>query len=400
MLGTETFTGVNGQATYVFLTLKYLSVAHLTVMVNGFPASFVSNAARTQITITSPAIVGGEVILVRRITPSTEAGRLVNFEDLSHVRQSDLDTSSLQLLYIAQEGLDAVAGSNCMMLDISGHWAATALRVENLGTGVAATDAVTKAQLMAASIAAGNLPAVSGSNNDSSLAVVAGAWAVRTPSQMRVHFGLGTAALLNAGTAAGNVIQLDGSARYPANDGRNIDLTLNALTALVNLRYRSTVGQLNRAAFTPSSDASATWYQAAGSRLDMGTLVSLDNSGDIVSNGASTRIELTAGTWEIRFTCKVYNSHATVGNIQKFAFRITDDVDSGAQVAFHLDFTNVDIESEGATTRELNLLTDTVLLKLSTARNICVRCVQNSASTDLRVDGISMSIRRVSSSFT
>lgn len=400
-LSNETFTGSAGVQTYTFATLKFLSSAHLVCMVNGFPASFTINAARTQITIVSPAIAGGETIMVQRTTPATEAGRLVNFEDLSHVRQSDLDTSSLQMLYLAQEGLDAIAGSNCMMVGISGHWNATSLRVEFLATGVAATDAITLAQLTGASIAAGNLPAVSGANNDSSLAVVAGAWAVRTPSQMRVHFGLGTAALLNAGLAAGNVIQLDGSARYPVADGRNIDLTLNAITALVNLRYRSTIGQLNKGAFTPFQNSAATWSEAATSRLDMGTLVSLDNSGNIVSNGGSTRVELTAGTWEIRFALKVYQVNAVVGNLQKFAFKLTNDVDSAAQAVYHTDFSNADIESEGAANRELTILSDVVLLKLAVATNICFRCVANNASgtNDMRVDGISATIKRVSASF-
>jgi len=220
---SESFVGSAGVQTYTFGAgtgsstggLRFLSSGHISVLVNGDSVSFTVPTGHASFTITGAVIAGGETILVQRVTPATEDGRLVDFQDLSHLRQADLDTSSLQLLYIAQESLDTVISGLCLMQGAGGQWDALSKKIQNLAAGTVSTDAVNKSQLDASIIAAGNLPAVNSGDNDKSLWVVAGAWAIRTPTQARTHLGLGTAAVLNAGVAAGNVIQLDGSARYP-----------------------------------------------------------------------------------------------------------------------------------------------------------------------------------------
>jgi hypothetical protein len=387
----DTFVGVLGQATYDF-TIEFLSSAHLSVTVDGAAVAFTVNSTRTQFTITGTSIVGGESIVVTRATPATDAGRLVDFTDLSHVRQRDLDTSSLQLLYIAQETIDFIEAATCMALGGSGHWAGLAHRIQNLSAGVAGTDAVTKAQLDAISVAAGDLPVVSSADNDKSLWVVAGAWAIRTPSQARTHLGLGTAAILNAGTGANQVIQLDGSARYPANDGRNIDLVNNVT---LGLRYRTTVSQLrNSSEQTPVNDATATWSEGAGSRLALGAQTSLDNSSDVVLSG--TKITLSAGTWELQWLLRAFNQNAAAGNDQDLRVKLTDAVDGPTQVVYDTEYDRVDIEAGGAV-RVFFTLGNTLLLKLAAGGDVVIRAT-NEDGVDIRIASLVLTARKVSTS--
>lgn len=401
---SESFTGVAAQATYVFgagldsLTggLRFLSSEHLAVFVNGVSQTFTVAANRLSFTITGVPIVGGETILVRRQTPATEEGRRVNFEDLSHVRQADLDLSSLQLLYIAQEGLDVISAATCLELGVSGHWDAELLKIENLAAGVAAADAVNKGQLDAVAVANGNLPVVTSADNDKGLAVVAGAWAVRTPAQMRVHFGLGTAAVLNVGTGANQVVQFDGSARYPANDGRNIDLTNNAVMTALNLRYRTTVGGVRQGTeATPATNATATWSQTAGSRLTPGTLTDLDNAGDIVVDNIGKKVTLGIGTWEIVYTVRAYNQNTTAGNDQDLRVKITNDDDTGSQIVYDTEYDRIDIESSGSGNKTLWTLSNTLLLKFPAGGTIVLRAV-NEDGADIRIPSTQLTFRKVS----
>lgn len=400
----ESFLGLVGQQSYQFGTgtgndtngLKFLSSAHLTVTVAGISVAFTVAAGHGSFTITGATIAGGETILVSRTTPATEEGRLVDFEDLSHVRQSDLDTSSLQLLYLAQESLDVVSAAECLELGISGHWDGENRRITNLASGVAGTDAVNKSQLDAVSVAAGNLPVVGVSDNDKSLWVVAGAWAIRTPAQARTHLALGTAALLNAGTAAGNVVQLDGSARYPAVDGRNIDLALNAVQTAINLRYRSTVGIVVQGTeATPATDATATWSETSGSRLTPGTLTDLDNSSDVVIDNGAKKVTLSAGTWEVQWSLRAYNLNTTAGNDQDLRVKLTDDVDGPSQVVYDADYDKTTIEAAGGSNKQFWSLGNTLLLKLPSGGAVVIRAV-NEDGADIRIPSVRMSFRKVS----
>ncbi len=126
---SETFAGLAGVQTYEFQTLRFLAAEFLTLTVDGAGTAFTVSDDRTEFTIDGAAIVGGEEIIVTRSTPAGDDDRLVDFKDLSHVRQSDLDTSSLQLLHIAQETLDVVASAERLEIGVSGHWAAEARRI-------------------------------------------------------------------------------------------------------------------------------------------------------------------------------------------------------------------------------------------------------------------------------
>lgn len=401
---SESFTGVAATQTYVFgagtgsLTggLKFLSASHLTVLVNGSPATFTVPTGQASFTIVSPTIAGGEAIIVERSTPATEAGRVVDFADLSHVRQSDLDRSSRQLLYLAQEALDVVLGNERLELGVSGHWDGENRRIENAAAATGAAHAVIKSQLDAASVAAGNLPVVSAADNDKSLWVVGGVWAIRTPAEARTHLGLGTAALANVGTAANQIVQLDGSARYPSNDGRNIDLANNAVTTTLNLRHRSTVGSVVQTSeLTPNTDATGTWSEGASSRLTPGALTALDNSSDVVVDNGAKKVTLSAGTWEIEYSLRVYNGNAVDDDIQQLKMRVTDDVDGPTQVVHDDAYATMGVESGGTGVKKTFTLTGTLLLKLAAGGVVVFRASQDT-STDIKVSSMRAIYRKVS----
>ncbi len=406
---SESFTGVAAQQVYVFGTgtgsstsgLKFLTSDHISVKVNGVSTTFTVASTQLSFTITGVSIVGGETILVTRATPVTEAGRLVNFEDLSHLRQSDLDISAKQLLFIAQESLDGMASATCLSLGGGGQWDALTKRIQNLAAGTAASHAITKAQLDAATIAAGDLPAVTGADNDKSLWVVSGAWAIRTPTQARVHLGLGTAATLNVGTGANQVVQLDGSARYPAVDGRNIDLSAHSLTTAVLARYLNTLGRTLQSTEFDPFDSTGAWQENNSSRIDLGTLDAANNGApDITLNAGMKFLTLTAGTWEISFTIRVHNVNGTANVFRRFAFRITDDVDGPTQVTYYNHLDGVDIEADTPADPPV-LIADNLLLKLATSKNLVFRAAQTDGlSSDIRVSYFAAVVRKVSASFT
>nr|DAG16807.1 MAG TPA: tail fiber protein [Caudoviricetes sp.] len=82
----------------------------------------------------------GIFITVRRYTSATE--RVVSFKDASILKATDLDTSAVQNLHIAEEARDII--NDALILDKSGNWDAKNKRITNVGDPVAPKDAVTK----------------------------------------------------------------------------------------------------------------------------------------------------------------------------------------------------------------------------------------------------------------
>ena len=128
------------------------------------------------------------------------------------------------LLYGGASGTDARLGGNT---------SATKQFLSSTGTGTLANapawSALTAADipdLDAATITTGTLP------------LARGGTAATTAAAARTNLGLGTAATLNVGTAASQVVQLDASAKLPAVDG-------SQLTGLVNTAGDTMTGTLN-----------------------------------------------------------------------------------------------------------------------------------------------------------
>ena len=86
----------------------YLSVEHIYVYKNGTlvnPSQYTLSTDPPQITLNVSAIAGDK-IRIRRITPNTEDGVIVPFQDGSILRSRDLRISQLQSLFVAQEFSD------------------------------------------------------------------------------------------------------------------------------------------------------------------------------------------------------------------------------------------------------------------------------------------------------
>lgn len=117
---------------------EYLSKAHVTVRVDGVlvPFSWI-DTYRLQTTTAPPS---GSVVEVRRVTPRVD--RLVTFTDGSTLVQSDLNTSTLQSFFLAQEAFDQGAASMAVTED--GQFSALNRRITSLANPVNAQDAVTK----------------------------------------------------------------------------------------------------------------------------------------------------------------------------------------------------------------------------------------------------------------
>lgn len=85
------------------------------------------------------APASGETLTIRRYTSATE--RVVTFKDASILKATDLDTSQVQALHIAEEGRDILDDS--LSGNREGNWDAKGKRIVNVGTPVADSDAVT-----------------------------------------------------------------------------------------------------------------------------------------------------------------------------------------------------------------------------------------------------------------
>lgn len=234
-LAEVVYTGVGGTQAYT-ITFPFLAQSHIVAKVNGVTKTlgvdYTINAPGTTLTfIGAVVIANGDRIFIDRVTPRLGSQRLVDFTNGSTLTAFDLDTSALQLLYIVQEAFDDTDNALKLTTDGTDVWDGKNKEITNLGEPLAPHSAIRQMDLAAAIIATGNLPAVTVGDNDSSLFVVAGAWTIRTLAQIKTLLGLGTAAFLNVGVGANQVVQFSGATQYPAADGRLIDLTNNPTVA-------------------------------------------------------------------------------------------------------------------------------------------------------------------------
>lgn len=84
------------------------------------------------------APASGKSLTIRRHTSATE--RVVTFKDASILKATDLDTSQMQALHIAEEGRDAI--NDAIIGDKEGNWDAKGHRIINVGTPIKDNDAV------------------------------------------------------------------------------------------------------------------------------------------------------------------------------------------------------------------------------------------------------------------
>lgn len=123
---------------------EYLSKTHVAVRVDGVEVPFTwVDTYRVQ-TATAPA--KNAIVEVRRVTPRAE--RMVTFNDGSTLVETDLNVSTLQSFFLAQEAFDQGAASMAVTED--GQFSALNRRITRLADPVNPQDAVTKAWALSA----------------------------------------------------------------------------------------------------------------------------------------------------------------------------------------------------------------------------------------------------------
>jgi len=306
-LSRVAYTAAPAQTVFA-ITFPSLSSDHIHVFVDEVeltqPTEFTVNSARTQVTLVTPA-TGGEYVEIKRVTPTDP---IVDWIEGSSILAEDLDTMYLQLVYQHEETQDDSAESLQLLDDGSGNWDAEGNRITNVADAVDQQDATTLAQLQAAAIVAGNLPPVTGADNDKFIQVKAGAWVTRTPAQVEADIGVDTLQTQMAAAQAAIT-------------------ALQAGRPMIRANVTATVVQFS---------ASGTWYESAGTRLDFaaGTVIEHNNATPHYTLGADTITLEEDGTYLL--TVNVSFVSADAGPlVTELLWRLTDGTDGPAQVSYY-----------------------------------------------------------------
>ena len=98
----DKYTADGSTQTYA-VTFPFISRDHVSVTADGTAATF-TFVNDGQITITSPAVLSSEALIIKR--NSSPATLLVDFVDGSNLTEADLDLLATQMFYLAQENID------------------------------------------------------------------------------------------------------------------------------------------------------------------------------------------------------------------------------------------------------------------------------------------------------
>lgn len=282
----DVYIGVFGTQAYS-VSFQFLNESHVRATVNGVvynrPADWTLNAAGSLLTFTNPTIQTSDDIIIERVTPNTVAGRVVDFQNGAALTEADLDNSYLQLLYIAQEGIDDNVESLKLLQASLDHWDAQSRRVTLMADAVGQQDAVTKKDLEAQAMANGNLPIVTAGNNFQQLEVIGGAFTVQHDiGRLRAGFGV-----------AGALFE----------------------------------------------SVSATWNESASSRLALTQAYKEnDNASSITVNADSIALAIGSGKYLVTVRAYIQNSHISAEG--DYDWYLTDEVDGPAQVIHLLSLRN------------------------------------------------------------
>ena len=133
------YTG-NGSTTAFSIPFTYIDSAHLSCTVAGVSTTFTLNSAGTTATLSS-APASGVAIEFRRKTSQTS--RLTDYVAGSVLKESDLDTDSIQAFNMSQEAIDD-SGDVIKLDNADFQWDTQNKRLKNVADPTANTDAATK----------------------------------------------------------------------------------------------------------------------------------------------------------------------------------------------------------------------------------------------------------------
>ena len=271
---------------------------------------------------------------VRIQRETTIDARLVTWADGGSIPAPAHNKDSLQTFYVAQETTERVLRFD----NLDSNYDAESRIIKNLADAVANTDATTLQQITALinalALSQGNMP-LSGTINN--MLVSDGAnWAVKSAVDTKTALGLGsaaesaitdfasaaqgikadsatqsgdlgTAAGIDVGTGANEIIQIDATGKIPA---LNAELLTNLLTnRVVHIQDQK-----------PSGTSGGTFTSGAWRTRDLNTIVS-DPGGHATLAG--NQITLAAGTW----LCDAFCPASYIRSNQAKLVNVTDASD-------------------------------------------------------------------------
>lgn len=166
--------------------------------------------------VAAPAI--DDIIRIRRWVPMIQETDLVNNSSFdAETLERTIDETVMMIQQVAQKAAGGTewddTGGQFMgrMATDTEAWDAEDRKISNVADPVAVTDAINLRTFQVGQLVMGNLPTLGAFENNYFIVSSSGAaplWQKRTAAQARTQMGLGTAAVLNTGTANGNVVLL------------------------------------------------------------------------------------------------------------------------------------------------------------------------------------------------
>ncbi len=266
------YTAAGGETDFT-IPFAFLRSSHISLTINDVASTAFSLPNTTTLRLTTSASPGDSIV-ISRTTPATVATALIDWTKGTPVTEENMDTSYQQLLYVIQELEDDLAD---------------------------------------ATLAAGNLPTVTGADNNSGLAVNGGDWEVRTPAEIRAHFGIGTAGTKDFGSAVGNVPALEdvgGNPGLPAVDGSQ----LTGVTASVSPAVRISLNFR-----TLAIDGAGNWHQNSSNNIEILALQQEfgNSNNDVTIDTGTDEFTLKPGLYKVSIHGILRNTATgTRGSIQ------------------------------------------------------------------------------------
>ena len=155
----ESYGTAGGQTDFFYSSLSLLSdtlvpiESQLRVFVNGtqltLTTDYTVDIPNGKI-ILNTAVYSSDLVRIARFTQDT--ARYINYTDATNITAQILNTDATQLFFLVQEAKDLQ--TDAMIVGIDGKWNAQSRQIGNLSAGVDSDDAVTVAQLAAATAGA------------------------------------------------------------------------------------------------------------------------------------------------------------------------------------------------------------------------------------------------------
>lgn len=402
-----------------FLLLDHLECWHYDASVNAW-ANISGDTTFTGTSGAGTATLGGgapsradsDIIRVKRVTPDTGAERTVTFQDGS-LDAADGNTAQLQVLYIAQEVRDELNLRLGLQTTAEQVFEGGGKIIRRVGAPQLADDVAIYQTVLDVAASSGNVPPVSTANNNNLLAVQSGVWTPTAPGTVKALLLVGTAADRDVGTGstdipdiptadarylqiannlsdisadtgranlgipesnpaallqttdegvgADRVVELDADSRYPAADGRNIDLSSHTLVG-----NSGRLGAIGRFALGVYSQTFTT--SPATVDVPVSGLTSQLNSGlDIVLDTANNYVTLKTGTYWIDVSLTLTNEDAS--NDSSLIWKVRSGV-TGTPADEHVAG-QVTLRAKASSTGHYNTtLTDTVKVVVTGATDV------------------------------